>query len=144
MPSFEEILNKQADSIEAPKPYPVGTYLCLVDGLPQTAEIGKNKTPAVVFQLKIAQPQTDVDQSALAEFGVIAGKSLRHTLYATEESVYRLKAFLADSLGIEASGRSLKEMIADAPGKQVLATVRNKPSDDGQRIFSEIANTARV
>lgn len=148
MANLEEQLAKQAAEIEPPKPIPVGTYLCIVDGQPTFLQLGQNKTDAVDFMMKIAQPMDDVDQSALAEFtakgDVIAGKRIKRRLFLTEDSIFMLKQFLTDSLGIDETGKTLKQMIPEALGKQVYATVKHRSSDDGQRVFSEVASTAKV
>lgn len=142
MSTLEEILSKQAKDIEAPKPYPVGTYVCLVDGVPTLEKVGKNQTDAFIFNTKIVQP-IEVDQTAMAEFGAIAGKPLRQTFFVTEDAIYRLKTFLVDSLGIDDT-LSIKAMIPQAMGKQFIATVGHRASEDGTRIYSEVKGTAHV
>jgi hypothetical protein len=38
----------------------------------------------------------------------------------------------------------MREMLAEAPGKQVYVTISHQPSDDGKRIYSQVVSTARV
>ena len=38
--SFEEILTMQLEEIKPPQALPVGTYLCIVDGLPEITQLG--------------------------------------------------------------------------------------------------------
>lgn len=146
MANFTEILNKPADKIEAPQPLPVGTYLCIVEGQPEHKQMGKNNTDCFEFTLKPMQPQQDVDQAALVEN--LKGKSLserkfKHRLFVTEDSLWRLKKFIED-LGIEAGSRGLGECIPEAMGKQVLAQIGHRSSDDGTQVFMEVKNTAKV
>lgn len=147
MSSFQDILNKPAAEIEAPKPLPVGTYLALVDGQPEFNKIGKNNTDCVEFKLKLAQAGDDVDQAILLEQlkgKPLSEKSIKHRLFITEDAVWRLKKFLVEDLGIEEGTRGLGEMIPEAMGKQVYVTLGHRPSDDGKQIYMEVKDTAKV
>ena len=146
MSSFQDILNKPAAEIEAPKPLPVGTYLCLVDGQPEHKTMGKNNTDCFEFNMKFVQPGPDVDQQAMLE--TLKGKalnerSLKHRLFVTEDAVWRLKKFLED-LGIELGTRGLGECIPEAMGRQVYLTIGHRSSDDGQSVYMDIKGTAKV
>jgi len=153
MPNFSSILDRKASEIEEPKPFPVGTYLVLLQGQPQRGESSQKKTEFWDFPAKVLQPQGDVSQSEIEAFGGVQGKDLKGNgglrYYVTEESAYRLKEFLLDHLGISESGsngaeKTMREMMAEAPGKQVYVTIAHQPSDDGRRIYSRVASTARV
>lgn len=147
MTSFTDILNKPAAAIEPPKPLPVGTYLAIVDGPGELAKIGKDQTDCVNFKLKLMQAQPDVDQGALQEAlngASLADKSVRHRLFITQASVWRLKQFLVEHLGIDDTGKSLGELLPEAPGRQVMVTLGHRASDDGQQIFTEVKGTAKV
>jgi hypothetical protein len=140
-PNFSSILDKPVDAeANRPKPLPVGTYTCIVDGIPRHDLSKQKQTPFVEFQLKPVSPGPDVDQEALAAAGGL--KNLRTTFYTTEEAIFRLDQFL-ENLGIE-KGMSRKEAISQAPGRQVLATVTHRASQDGTAIFAEVNSTARV
>jgi hypothetical protein len=141
-PNFGAILDQQASEIEAPKPFPVGTYVCVVRGLPRFDKSSKKGTDFVEFQLQPVSVLEDVDPDALEEFGGISDKTLRVTFYITEDAVYRLKDFLVNC-GIEADGRTLSEMINDAPGQTICALVSHRASEDGERIFAEVRRTLR-
>ena len=143
--SFQDILNMPADQIEAPKALPVGTYVCIVDGQPEYAKIGKNNTDCVNFMLKPVQAMQDVDQSQLAE--VLNGSSLqdkkvRHRLFVTKDSSWRLKQFLNEHLGIPLT--SLGQMVPEAMGKQVMVTLGHQAADDGVQIYQTVKATAKV
>lgn len=146
MSNFTDILNKPAASIEAPKPLPVGTYLCLVDGPGEMGKIGKDQTDCVNFKLKCAQAQPDVDQAQLVEAlkgASLQDKTIRHRLFITEAAAFRLRKFLEDC-GIEAGTKSLGEMISEAPGHQVMVTLGHRSSDDGQMVYMEVKDTAKI
>lgn len=142
-PNFSALLEKPADSVERPKPLPAGTYLCVVKGLPENGESTQKKTPFVRFNCQPLQAQEDVDQDALKEMGGLENKMIRDTYYVTEDALWRLKKFLED-LGIEAEDKSIGQMISEAPGCQVLISLRHRASEDGQSVFAEVAKTAAV
>jgi len=153
MANFSSILDRKASEIEEPKALPVGTYLVILQGQYQMGQSSQKKTDFIFFPSKILQPQEDVSQSEIEAFGGVQGKELKGRqgllFYLTDESAYRLKEFLIDHLGIEANNasgqeKSIKEMCMEAPGKQVLATISHQPSDDGKRIFGNLAKTMRV
>lgn len=147
MANFQDILNKPATEIEAPRPLPVGTYLCLVDGMPEHKKMGKNETDCFEFNLKFMQQGQDVDQNALQEAlkgKALSDRSIKHRLFITEDAVWRMKKFLTDDLGIEAGTRGLGAMIPEAMGKQVMVSIGHRPSDDGQQLYMDIKQTAKV
>lgn len=145
MASFQDILSKPMNEIEPPKALPTGTYLCIVDGQPEIAQKGKNQNWCVTFTLRPVQAQQDVDPSALADTlkgATLSDKRLRHMLWVTDDAVWRLKQFLTDHLGIEAS--NVQEAIPMSMGKQVYVTIGHRPSEDGSQIFADIKATAKV
>lgn len=145
--SFSSILDKTVDSVDKPKPIPVGTYLGLVDGIPRFDKSTVRKTDFVEFNVKLLQAKEDVDQSALADVlggKVLQDKSMRRTFYLTEDAVWRLDDFLFNHLDGIPLGTSRKQAISMAPGKQVLLSVRHNPSQDGTTVYAEISSTARA
>lgn len=147
MASFEEILNKPSSEIKAPQAYPVGTYHCIVDGPPTPGKSSQKQTDFLQFKFKILSPMQDVDAAQAAEHQ-IAGKTITTDYYITENAAWRLKEFLVEHLGIEetnSSGeKSLKEMVSEAPSKQVLVKLRHELSQDGKRVFHRVDSTAHV
>jgi hypothetical protein len=145
--NFMEILNKPFDDIKPPKPLPVGTYLCLVDGQPDYRRLGKDQNGAAIFKFKPIQADADVDQADLLE--ALEGKALSEvsfqtTFWITEKALYRLKDFLNNALGIEGNGRQLPEVIPEAAGKQVKVTIGHRPGDDGKAMYADVKGFARV
>src|SRR5262245_59858979 len=139
MASFQDILNKKASDIKPPPAYPVGTYHCLVDGAPAQEESSQKKTPCRVYKFKILKPMSDVDQQAAAEMQlvgeIITGQGVGAAFYLTEEAAWRYTEFLKYHLGIEEGDKSVLQMEAEAPGRQVLVKLRHEISQDGKRIF---------
>lgn len=143
MASFEEILNKPATEIKAPPAYPPGTYHCLVDGPPEPGKSSQKQTDFLRFKFKILSGMDDVDKAAYAE-QQLQGKTVNAEYYITDSAVWRLKEFLVDHLGIEEGSKSLRELVAEAPGKQVLVKLRHEISQDGKRVFHRLDSTAHV
>lgn len=155
MASFQDILNRKAGDIKPPPAYPVGTYHCLVDGPPAAEESSQKGTPCRVFRFKILAPGADVNPQDLAQIEggvvgkIITGQGVGAAFYLVETAVWRYKEFLVDALAIpESKGngedKTLLEMEAEAPGKQVMLKLRHEISQDGKRMFHRIDSYARV
>ena len=143
MASFEEILNKPSSDIKAPPAYPVGTYHCLVDGPPEQGKSSQKQTPFLKFRFKILSPMGDVDQQAFAE-QQLSGKSISQEYYVTDAAAFMVRDFLVEHLGIDGENKSLLQVVAEAPGKQVLVKLRHELSNDGKRVFHRVDSTAHV
>lgn len=143
MANFQDILNKRVDAVERPKPHPMGTYLVLVEGAPKFSQVGENKRDVADFNLKILQPQPDVDPEEIEKSGGVNGKSVRARFFLTDDAVWRLDAFLFEALGIE-TGKSRTQAIAEAPGKQVMVKIKHRPSEDGTQMYHEISDYLKV
>lgn len=147
--SFSDILKKRGDEAEAPKPLPVGTYQAVIDPSPKIDDT----KGTVQFALSLLAPKEDVDLDDLNSQGGVAGKKMFHTLWflAKEDSGeegqkrqdYRNKKFFVDSLGMDES-LTFGQMIAEAPGRQLLITIKHQPSQDGSQMYANIAATARA
>ncbi len=142
-PNFGSVLDKPTDSIERPKPIPQGTYTLAVQGMPRFDKSTKKQTEYVEFTCKILQAGDDVDADELKEMGGISDKTLKHTFYLTENSIYRLKEFLLDDLKLDEED-TLRPMIEKAVGAQFLAQIKHTPSDDGKSVYSNIATTGPI
>ena len=145
MTSFEEILNRPSSQTEAPKPFPVGTYHCIVEGPPEQIKSSQKGTDGLRFRYRVLSPQEDVDAAQAAEAQVI-GKSIQDDVWVTEGSAFRLKDLLVETLGISDNEgrRPFREMLAEVPGKQLFVKMKHQISDDGKRIFSRVESTAHV
>lgn len=141
--TFTSILDRQSSEIERPKPLPVGTYNCIVKGLPRYDKSSKKQTDFVEFNLEIQSAEDDVDEDAIAAMtGGVVGKSIKDTYYLTEEAAFRVKDFL-DNAGVEDEG-TLRSRIEQTPGKQIKIFIKHEPSQDGQSVFARIGKTMAV
>jgi len=143
MASFEEILNKPASEIKAPPAYPVGVYHCLVDGPPAPGKSSQKQTDFLKFKFKILAPFDGVDAGQAAEQQIV-GKIIESDFYITEAAAYRLKEMLVEHLGIAEGDKTLTQIVAEAPGKQLLVKLRHELSQDGKRVYHRVESTAHV
>jgi hypothetical protein len=146
-PTFSSILDRPSNSIEKPKPLPVGTYLAMTKGLPREDKSAKKQTPFVEFSMQLLQAADDVDQEALQ--AVLGSKALneitmKNTFYLTDDAAWRLQKFLEADLGIEGGDVSLRQMISSSPGRQCLVSIKHEASQDGTSVFARIDGTAPV
>lgn len=154
--TFSSVLDMPASDIERPKPAPVGSYICVVQGQPRIDKSAKKQTEFSEYNLKVLEPLDDVDVDALETYLTnkdgtkrrITDQSFKVTFYHTESSIYRLKEFL-EHCGIdmdeaESEGTSLRQLIAESPGKQVVAHVFHEASQDGETVYAKVKNTTAV
>ena len=143
-PTFSSVLDMPASDIERPKPLPVGSYVCVVQGQPRIDKSAKKQTEFVEYTLKLLEALDDVDADGLESVGGIKDKITKVTFYLTENSVYRLKEFLEHcGVDMEEEG-SLRQYIAEAPGKQVVAHIIHEASQDGDAVYARVKNTTAV
>lgn len=140
-PNFTTILDEAPTEVVRPKPLPAGTYLFVV-GAPRYDKSSRKQTEFTEFLLRPIQAMDDVDPDELEAAGGIDGKTIRATFYSTEDAIYRLDEFhehCGIDLSQKASRRARSEECVNA---QVIGVVRHRSSDDGQRVFAELAQTA--
>ena len=141
--SFSSILDTPSSDIERPKPMPVGTYDCLVQGQPRFDKSSKKQTPFVEFTLKLQSAHDNVDEDTLKDLGGLKDKTIKNTYYLTETAAWRLKDFL-DHCDAGDEEMTLSQRIAETPGKRVTITIGHEASDDGTAIFARVKGTAAV
>lgn len=152
-PNFGSVLDRPSQAIERPRPLPAGHYIMVVKGQPKFDKSTQKKTEYAEYTMVPMQAMEDVDAEALAdaltnkatgEKKALQDKTMRNTYYLTDDAIWRLKEFL-DHCGVDdGDGITLRQRVNAATGCQVLVTVRNRPSEDGQNMFAEIAGTAAV
>lgn len=146
MSSFEDILNKPTEDVQAPPVLPQGPYHTIVVGLPERGESREKKTPSLTFKHKIVSHLDGVDEEALAliEGGVI-GKEMKNTFYITENSAFMLKDFLFHC-GIELEGKTMAQALDEVPNKEVIIFIKHDMIGEGEaaRTIAKIGRTAPV
>lgn len=143
--NFEEILNKQVDSVERPPLFPKGSY----DALCLSHEFGKSsqkETPYCRFMIKLVSPRNDVD---LDEFDAAGGheklndrKPLRLDFYLTGDALYRLREFLEGSLNLQVSGRNFDQVIPESENVPLIVNIKHTAGSRPGDRYMEIDDTA--
>jgi hypothetical protein len=142
--SFLEILHKPIDEIKEPVALSAGKYLMIVDGPHQHAKAGAKETDCVDFNLKPIQA-LDVDPNQLTQAlngEALQDKRIRHRLFVTPDSAYRLKRFLVDDLGIAPA--TIWQMLSEAPGKEVIVKITHQHSKNSATVYANVESTANV
>ncbi len=131
MVDFTSILNKPAEAVEKPKPKPIGSYQAVVTGMPAQRTVStKDGDRAVIrFTYKLISAADDVDQDQLSEVADISTwPPLNHDVWIDGDGGdFQLVSHLENVLKIDKSGKSIGEMLAEAPGAQLLVTVKHRP-----------------
>ena len=143
--NFTDLLNTPIDQIERPKALPVGTYICLIDGMYEVGKAGKNNTNYIDFNFRPLQAMADVNQQQLEEAlgeRALSDKRFRYRIFVTRDSRWKLKEFLLEHCGIGMKA-NMNEMLPETPGKQVAVYVGHQTSPDGI-IFNQVGKTASV
>ena len=152
MANFSDILNKSADTIERPRPMPVGTYACVVQGLPEYAirNTKNGDSQTVAYKIKPLIPQPDVDQSQLAEFGGVGAAPVQTLTFwlgtnddEIDKNFYRVKDFV-EHCGMPVTGVTRKQMLESVANAQVGIVVKHRPAPDGSAVYTEIARTLKL
>ncbi len=146
MPNFEDILNRSVDDIKPPPAFPEGTYLTVVQGLPEQLEGDKKRPPGLRFKLQIVQPLEDVDPDELAAFeGGVSGRPINHDILIwdgdTNTFQFNLKRFL-EHCGQLADGASLAACIDNTPNSSVLINIKHQMAEGSDRKYARISRTA--
>ena len=142
--TFSSILDTPSSEIERPKPMPVGQYVCVVQGQPRFDKSRLKQTDFVEFTMKFLETvDSTVDDDALAVVGGIKDKTVKATYYLTDTALWRLKDFL-DHCDAGDEDMSLRQRIAETPGKRVTITIGHESSQDGQTVFARVKDTAAV
>jgi hypothetical protein len=133
---FNSILDTDFDSIEKPKPLPVGTYKFLI--LDVTSGVSQNKgTPYIELQCQPLSPGADVDQ-AMLDMAKMSKKKLRLTFWMSEDARWRFKAFIEKTLNLSVHGMTIKAIIPQLKGQSFDGYVTQGISEKSGEIFNNI------
>lgn len=145
MPDFTDVLGKKAADVEKPVPKPVGSYLASIQGMPKQKKVNAQDEERLIisFACKAQSPMDDVDADDLANPKVgevsIWPSFNRDFWVDTPEGEYQLREFLTKVLDIEPEDKTLGEMCAESPGKQLIITLKHRPYTDRNTNEAEIA-----
>lgn len=146
------VLDRPSNTIERPKPLPVGTYRWQIKGQPRFDK-SKNDKAFAEFQVVPLEAGEDVDADALKEALTVSAtgevKALAEKVmkpqfyYETDFGAAMLKEFV-DHCGVENPEASLRERMPGCAGAQLLGHVRHRPSQDGKGVVADIDQWAPI
>ncbi len=61
MPSFADVLNTKVSDIKSTPPWPVGTYLMVIEGMPEYIDNNAKTKKGLAHKAKILQIMQDVE-----------------------------------------------------------------------------------
>ena len=137
--NFDDLLNTPAEEVKEPVPVPAGNYTLVVKKT-EPVKSARKQTDGVRFTCEITAAGEDVDADEVASSGAI-GKTVTEDFWVTEKSTFMLKNFLAETLGIPESGKTLREMIAESEGCEFGATFKHEISQTSGRPYATIDKT---
>lgn len=130
--NFSELLKVAVTSVERPKPLPPGTYDGVITGYETGEAQNEKKTPYVRVLIKLSTPQADVDQAGLQQYGGMEAlqkaQPVRNDFWLTQESLYRLREFFENVLGVDVQGKNFDELLPQVSGRQVKVFMKQEPS----------------
>ena len=133
---FNSILDTNVEDIKQRPPLPVGTYAARIAKI-EPGKFGQKKTDGVEFTFVPYDAKEDVDAQKLQEREGLRDTSLRSVFWITPDAAPMLKNFLIDMVGLEGSGKTMRQLLAEAPNQQVGIVVTSGITKDG-REFAQI------
>jgi hypothetical protein len=139
--NFADILNTKVDTIEKPKPLPVGSYVGLITKV-ETGESAKQKTPLISVKINLSEALGDVDLDLLEKSGGFGknGKEISSDYYLTEKALFRIKELAENHLGLDTKGMTLGEVIQALPNNRVGVEIAHR-SGEGDAIYMDVKRT---
>jgi len=138
-PHFATILDESPDEVIRPVPLARGTYEAVVAGPPRYDESSQKKTPFAEFTLRVIAALDDVLPDELEESGGLEDRTIKHTMYITDQAKWRIDEFheaCGIDLTVPATRRQRNEECVNA---RVRILVTHRPSQDGETVFAQIA-----
>src|SRR5574343_1318505 len=157
MVDFSKVLSVKAEDVKRPPLVPIGTYRARVNKPATFDEIASGKFKVIDFSLLLVEAQPDVSEEELKEYGGLgpsavmrnrfmfdnSGNDDAETKAKLDRTVFNLKRFLVDSLGLDEATGSLNELIPNATGQECLVSVKWRPDPQNPEIqYAEISRTA--
>lgn len=136
--TFESILDTPADSVERPKPLPVGTYNAIIRGQYEEDVSAIKKTPFVRFTYAFQSAEPDVNEDDLEEaltskdgtVTKLTEKTIKDTYYTSAAALFMLTEML-ERIGIELENKSIRVALSETPNMAVKVQIEHGISNDG-------------
>lgn len=149
--NFMDSLNVKAEDVKRPPLPPLGTYKFRITKV-GTDQIANGDYDVVDFTATAIE-MVDGNTAELDSYGSVEQvvqrvrfmfSSKPEDAARKERSLFNLKRFLVDTCGGD-EAKSLRELLADAPGWQFLGTITYRPDkDDKEVMYAEISKTAPI
>jgi len=140
--SWADLNNTKVGEVKAPSLLPVGHYMGLITGQPETGNSAKKQTPFVTFQVKLTEALGDVDQDELnALEGNPLDKTRDLTYYLSPNALFMLTD-LVKSLG-GSDQMTIMESIEwlAGVGEPIVVQITHEPNErNPERPFVRINN----
>lgn len=152
MPSFADIANKKAATIEKPPLPPVGNYVMMIIENPQVQKRSSDKGEFEIVDISLqgVQALDDVDKAELKKFGGAKGVRVRKSFIfntapdgeaAFQRETWNLRSFLVDHLKLDAN-KSLMELLGMCKGCQCQVEVGLRPDTrNPENFFADVKST---
>lgn len=141
---YSDLLSMPAEDAVRPPARPGGTYRTTLKSSEDTIS-QKKRTKGLEMTFSDLEPLGDVDQAAYQEY--IASPMVKpeedtmsDSFWITTKSVYRIRE-LCECCGVEAGGKTILQMVADAMGERLLITVQQTVGEKG--VYSNITGYAK-
>jgi hypothetical protein len=141
--NFDDLLNSNLDSqtFDRTPPLPPGSYAAMVKDYKKTDKPSQKGNHGIVFTFSFLQAKDDVDEDALAkalERKPMKDRTMQLTFYMTPNAAHRIREFI-EMLGVDHSGRTLKECLPETKGCGLTVHVKHTPSrNNPEESFAEI------
>ena len=148
--NFNDILNMPAEDLPTRKPFPPGTYACVVNGhySQKDMETDKGTISKLHFPLKAITAMPDVDTSALQDMGGLNETFPDYQVflgYNDEDAKKNASGALefVEACGQRIKGVSYKTAIESVINCRVMAVIKHATSRNN-RIIANIARVYKV
>lgn len=139
---FNSILDTKADDIKSKPPLPIGSYKARISKL-EPVKSSQKKTDGIEFTLIPLEALEDVDQEMLKDAGGLKDRTMRTSFWITPDSAIMLKEFLVNHVGLEGTGRTMRQLLGEALNQEVGIIVTHGTTKDGRQ-YGQIDRTFKI
>jgi len=139
---FNSILDTQVDEIVSKPPLPVGQYKFRIKAM-EPVTSSQKKTPGIRFTIVPFEIIGDVDQELLTAAGGLGEREMRLDFWITPDAASVCKDFLVNHVGLEGTGRTMRQLLAECVNQQVGGIISHGLTKDGRQ-FAQVNQTFKI